>query len=41
MLQTGLVQSYALVILFGVLLLLVVYLGWPAVTYVRALLHWA
>ncbi|HXZ18954.1 MAG TPA: NADH-quinone oxidoreductase subunit L [Candidatus Acidoferrales bacterium] len=39
MLQTGLVQSYALVILFGVLLLLVVYLGWPAVTYVRTLLH--
>jgi len=38
-LQTGLVQSYALVILFGVLLLLVVYLGWPAVTYVRTLLH--
>jgi hypothetical protein len=41
MLQTGLVQSYALVILFGVLLLLVVYLGWPAVAYVRSLLHWA
>ena len=39
MLQTGLVQSYALVILFGVLLLLVVYLGVPAVAYVRTLLH--
>ncbi len=40
-LQTGLVQSYALVILFGILLLLVVYLGVPAVGYLRALLHWA
>jgi len=39
MLQTGLVQSYALVILFGVLLLLVVYLGVPAVSYLRTLLH--
>jgi len=38
MLQTGLVQSYALVILFGVLLLLVVYLGVPAMSYLRMLL---
>jgi len=39
MIQTGLVQSYALFILFGVLLLLGVYLGVPAVAYLRALLH--
>jgi hypothetical protein len=39
MIQTGLVQSYALFILFGVLLLLGVYIGAPAVAYLRALLH--
>jgi NADH-quinone oxidoreductase subunit L len=39
MLQTGLVQSYALFILFGVLLLLGVYIGVPAVAYLRTLLH--
>ncbi len=39
MLQTGLVQSYALFILFGVLILLVAYLGVPAVAYMRTLLH--
>ena len=39
LLQTGLVQSYALVILFGVLILLVAYLGTPAVAWLRTLLH--
>jgi NADH-quinone oxidoreductase subunit L len=39
MFQTGLVQNYALFILFGVLLLLGAYLGGPVVVYLRALLH--
>jgi NADH:ubiquinone oxidoreductase subunit 5 (subunit L)/multisubunit Na+/H+ antiporter MnhA subunit len=39
MVQTGLVQSYALFILFGVLLLLGAYLGTPVVAYLRSLLH--
>jgi hypothetical protein len=37
--QTGLVQSYALFILFGVLLLLGAYLGSPVMAYLRTLLH--
>jgi len=41
MLQTGLVQSYALFILFGMLILLVAYLGVPAVAWLRTLLHLA
>ncbi|HVN08257.1 MAG TPA: hypothetical protein VMV61_04755, partial [Patescibacteria group bacterium] len=41
MLQTGLVQSYALFFLFGVLILLVAYIGVPAVAWLRTLLHLA
>jgi len=37
--QTGLVQNYALFILFGVLLLLGAYLGTPMMAYLRSLLH--
>jgi len=39
LIQTGLVQSYALFILFGVLLLLGAYLGSPVMAYLRSLLH--
>jgi len=37
--QTGLVQSYALFILFGVLLLFGAFLGSPVMAYLRTLLH--
>jgi NADH-quinone oxidoreductase subunit L len=37
--QTGLVQNYALFIVFGVLLLLGAYLGTPVMAYLRSLLH--
>ncbi|HKM90376.1 MAG TPA: NADH-quinone oxidoreductase subunit L [Candidatus Acidoferrales bacterium] len=39
MFETGLVQNYALFILFGVLLFMGAYLGGPVVAYLRSLLH--